>query len=85
MFAKRSDMGVTVMKGLRFGDTQESCFEAWKRSNMGCATLLCRQFADVKELGFKAKKEVQICAVPKCKEFYCGFSRILFSGSEKFE
>ena len=27
--AKRSNMGNAVMKGLRFADTQELCFEAW--------------------------------------------------------
>ncbi len=28
--ANHSDMGNAVMKGLRFADTQELCFEAWK-------------------------------------------------------
>ena len=34
------------MKGLRFADTQESCFESWKRSHMGCTAMLCSRFAD---------------------------------------
>ncbi len=37
------------MKGLRFADTQESCFEALKRSNMRCAALLCGRFVDAQE------------------------------------
>ncbi len=28
------------MKGLRFADSQESCFEGWKRSHMGFFALL---------------------------------------------
>ena len=42
-------MRFAVMKGLRFAETQESCFEAWKRLHMGCAALLCRRFADAQE------------------------------------
>ena len=34
--AKRSNVGIAVVKGLRFADTQELRFEAWKRSHMGC-------------------------------------------------
>ena len=41
LVAKRSVMGFAVMKGLRFADTQESCFEAWKLLHMDCAALLC--------------------------------------------
>ena len=50
---KRSGMDNVVMKGLRFADTQGSCFEAWKRSHMGCAAMLCGRFADVQEYFFK--------------------------------
>ena len=63
-------MGITVMKGLRFGVTQESCCEACKSSHMVCVTLLCSQFADVQDLHFKPKKNFQIWAVPNFKEFY---------------
>ena len=45
-----------VMKGLRFADTQESCFEAWKRSHIGCSTLLCGRFDDSQESPFQASK-----------------------------
>ena len=38
--AKLSDIVTTVMKGLRFADTQESCFQASKRSNMCSAVLV---------------------------------------------
>ena len=52
--AKRLDMGNVVMKGLRFGDTQESCFEAWIRSHIGFSALLCGRFADSQESRFPA-------------------------------
>ncbi len=55
-FAKCSDMSISVMKGLRFAGTKESCFEAWKRLHVGCAALLCGRFADVQELRFKPEK-----------------------------
>ena len=42
-------MDFPVMKGLRFADTQESCFEVWKCSHMRCAALLCGRFADAQE------------------------------------
>ena len=42
-------MGTAVMKRLRFADTQELCFEAWKRSHMGCAALICGRFDDALE------------------------------------
>ncbi len=45
-----------VMKGLRFADTQESSFEAWKRSQMGCSALLCGRFDDSDESRFQASK-----------------------------
>ena len=44
------------VKGLRFADTQDSCFEAWKRSHMGCSALLCGRFADSQESRFQALK-----------------------------
>ena len=44
------------MKGLRFANTQQSCFEAWKRSYMGCFALLCGRFDDSQESRFQATK-----------------------------
>ena len=44
------------MKGLRFANTQESCFETWKRSYMGCSTLLCCRFDVSQESCFHASK-----------------------------
>ena len=44
------------MKVLRFADTQESCYEAWKRSHMGCSALLSGRFADSKKSRFQASK-----------------------------
>ena len=38
-------MGNAIMKGLRFADTQELCFEAWKRSYNACSAILCGQFS----------------------------------------
>ena len=49
-------MGNAVMKGLRFADTQELCFEAWKRSNMACSAMLCGRFADSQKSCFQASK-----------------------------
>ena len=48
------------MKGLRFADTQESCFEAWKRSHMGSSALLCGRFADSEESRFEAEKRSEM-------------------------
>ena len=44
------------MKGLRFADTQELCFEAWKRSHLPCSALLCGRFADSQESRFQASE-----------------------------
>ena len=46
---KCSDLGIVVMKGLRFAVTQETCFEDWKCLHMGFAALLCGQFDDAQE------------------------------------
>ena len=56
-------MGSAVMKRLRFTDTQESCFEAWKRSHMGCAALICGPFYDAQESRFRLRI-IQMWAVP---------------------
>ena len=53
--AKRSDMGIHVMKIIRFSDTQVSFFEARKRSDMGCAALPCVPIADVRNRVFKLR------------------------------
>ncbi len=47
-------MVFAVMKGLRFADTQVSCFEAWKSSHMCRAALLCGRFADAEESRIQA-------------------------------
>ena len=49
-------MSSVVIKGLRFGDSQESCFEAWKRSHMDCSAFLCGRFADSQESRFQVSK-----------------------------
>ena len=43
-----------VMKGLRFADTQESCFETWERSHMCSFALLCGRFVDAQESRFQS-------------------------------
>ena len=55
-------MSSEVIKGLRFGDSQESYFEAWKRSHMDCSALLSCRFADSQESRFQFRK-VQIWVV----------------------
>ena len=45
-----------VIKELRFANSQESCFEAWKRSHMGCSAPLCGRFYDSQESRFQASK-----------------------------
>ena len=49
-------MGIAVMKCLRFADTQESCFEAWKRSYLSCAALQCGRLAYAQESRNQAAK-----------------------------
>ena len=44
------------MKELRFANTQQTCFEAWKRSYMSCFALLCGRFDDAQESRFQATK-----------------------------
>ena len=44
------------MKGLRFADTQETCFEAWIRSHMGCSAFLCVRFVDSQESRIQVAK-----------------------------
>ena len=57
-------MSSEVIKGLRFGDSQESYFEAWKRSHMDCSALLCGRFADSQESRFQVSERSNMgCAV----------------------
>ncbi len=49
-----------VMKGLRFGDTQESCFDALKSSHMSCSALQYGRFADSQESRFQVSKSSNI-------------------------
>ena len=45
-----------VMKGLRFVNTQESCFETWKRSYIDGKALQCGRIADSQKSRFQASK-----------------------------
>ena len=54
---------VAVLKRLRFADTQELCFEAWKRSHMGCAALICGRFDDALESRLRMRI-IKMWAVP---------------------
>ena len=63
-FAKFSNLGIAVMKEIRFADTQESCFETWKSSHMRCAALLCGLFDDAQKSHYS-----------DCETFKCGQSR----------
>ncbi len=56
------------MKGLRFADTQDSCFEAWRRLHMGCSAMIYRRFADSHESRFQSRK-VLILEVQSWKVF----------------
>ena len=63
------------MKGLRFAETQESSFEAWKRSNMGSAVLLGGRSSYIHEFCFQASKrsdmdcvELQWCLIADCQK-----------------
>ncbi len=55
-------MGNAVMKGLRFADTQELCFEAWKSSHKSCSAQLCGRFADSQESRLKASIRSNMCS-----------------------
>ncbi len=44
------------MKGLRFADTQELCFEAWKLSYIASSALLCGQLVYSQKSRFLALK-----------------------------
>ena len=46
-------MSNAVLKGLRFADTQESCFEAWKSSHLACSAHLCGRFVDSQKSHFQ--------------------------------
>ena len=49
------------MKGLRYADTQELCFDSWKCSHMSCTVLLCGRFADPLESRFQVSKRSNMC------------------------
>ncbi len=55
-------MGNTVMKVLRFADTQELCFKAWKHSYIACSALLCGQFSDSQKSRFQASKRTNMAS-----------------------
>ena len=46
-------MGIADMKGSRFADSQEYCFQSSKRSNMWSAVMLGGRCADVQEYSFQ--------------------------------
>ncbi len=48
------------MKGLRFADTQELCFEAWKRSYNACSALQFGQFSDSQKSCFQSLKRTNM-------------------------
>ena len=55
--------GSSVMKGLRFADSQESRFLASNRSNMGSTVLLGGRSANIQEFCFQAaKRSDMVCA-----------------------
>ncbi len=56
-------MDLAVMKGLRFADTQGSCFEAWKRSHMSCVALLRGRFTDAQESCIQAANRSKMGSV----------------------
>ena len=58
--AIRWDMGSAVIKGIRFADSQELCFEAWKRSYNACSAHLCGQFSDSQKSRFQASKRTNM-------------------------
>ena len=68
MLRNRLFMFRKVMKGLRFADTQVSCFEVCKRSHKGCAALLVVHLLMLRNLVFMLRN-IQICAVPSWKDF----------------
>ena len=61
---------------LRFADTQELCFEAWKRSYNACSDLLCGQFSVLRNRVFRLRN-VQIWVVLSWKVVV----RLIFTNS----
>ena len=66
-----------VMKGLRFANTQETCFEAWKRSHMGSAFLEGGRSAYIHEFCYQTAKrsdmdcvELQGCLFSDSQEIH---------------
>ena len=76
---KRSGMGIAVMKGLRFADTQESCFEV---ANIHIWVVSTRYVVDL--LMFRNSVFIlqngRIWAVSNCKGSICSLSGMEFSG-----
>ena len=71
-------MCIAVMKGLRFANTKEWCFETWKLSHMGCAALLCGRFAVVQELRFEHEKRSDMGCVELLGCLFENFSNGIF-------
>ena len=78
-------MGIAVMKGLRFVDTQESCFEVSKRSYFVCAAVLCGRYSDVQELRFIPEKRFRNVLCRTARGSIYELSRMVFSVCESFK
>ena len=63
---RKSNVGSSVMKGLRFADSQKSRFQASNCSNLCSAVLVGGRSADIHEFIFKLQN-VQIWIVSNCK------------------
>ena len=71
------------MKGLRFGDTQESCFEGWKRSYMSCSALLYGRFADSQESLLHSSKLCNIRSAFLENVRYADIHELCFHAAER--
>ena len=73
----------TVMKGLRFADTQESSFEAWKRSQMGCSAMFCDRFDDIEDSDFQASKLSNMCSAALLGGLYADIHEFCFQAAKR--
>ena len=82
--AKRPEMCSAVMKGLRFVNTQQSCFEAWKRSYIRAVSPCYVVDLMILRNRVLRLRNVQIWVVLSWKLVVCWYSRILFSSCKTF-
>ena len=80
------------MKGIRFADTQELCFEVWKHSNMACSAQLCGRFADSQKSCFQASKRsnmssavLEVGPSADIQEFYFQAAKVQIWTLSKFQ